>query len=1032
MTIRIYPSRLPGEPLETHQHGETTIHQWMAKNVTGYRLDQAQRVIFEVNGRAVPPTEWPLCFIGAETKVDVYPIPAGDPVTWMVVAAIVVSVASAAYSIVMMSKLGKGVSTSTGDQLNLNPAQANTAKLGDPIREVFGKYQVFPDYLVQPVSRFDSSNPQIYRTDMFLSIGVGNFSISASDIKIGNTPISSFGDDATFTLYAPGADVSGDSRADNWYNSTEVGGTTSGTSGLDLASTGPDKISITADAVTLSGNTITLIGETSSDDDSDVDDDTKVPDSWVVGGVLTVVAPDSFTVATESGHTRVYGDFTELAPYVGMAVSVEWSSFNYDLYIASYDKGTSAVPGVGGTAASVTASAAPTTYDFSSSAVSFTLTWAGASYVISLSANYTTMSGLTEAITDQLTGSGLIAQASGGKLQIIEPTSPYSGNSIGYTVLPSSLFGVAPVVVSGVASSGGTPEVLPSITLAYGSATGTLFNGMPTGTQRIAFGPKNNQYQITAINGLSITVERIVNVAATATAAATTKVDADWPGFTERTILDASVTGVNDDYSWMGPFLCCPDGETTDTVEMNFIYPQGLVDIGSKDGAKHYHKVQMTVQYRLTGTTDWTSVTITHGNTTINEIGYTETISLPAVGNYEFRMKRDTPVWGGTTRDSVQWQAMRSKLTNRPSSYKDITTLGVTIRTGNRLASQSDRRVNVTALRLYDGYTSRSISGALNHLLADTGADIDTDGINALETNYWTPRGETFDFSADSDSTSMLDILQKIATAGMGYFHLSDGLATIGREGVKNWSGVISPQETTDELTTSFKAPSSDDYDGVDVTYTSSTTWTEETVQCRTSDNPTPSKVESYKLEGVVTEDRAYRIGMRRLMKYIYQRLSFSLSTELDALCYRYGDRLVLTDDIPGSNTISCLVTDMSYTTDLITISVSEMLDWTFSNPRIVIRYQDGSASGLLMPTKVDDFTFTIPYSTDISPETWEMNMGAIEPPRVIFCSSESVGYDSLVSEIAPESDGTCQVTATAYDERFYQYDDDTYPGDVS
>lgn len=137
------------------------------------------------------------------------------------------------------------------------------------------------------------------------------------------------------------------------------------------------------------------------------------------------------------------------------------------------------------------------------------------------------------------------------------------------------------------------------------------------------------------------------------------------------------------------------------------------------------------------------------------------------------------------------------------------------------------------ATRLYDGYTSRTISGALNHLLADSGALIDTDAINSLETNYWTPRGETFDFSADSDSTSMLDIMQKIAEAGMGYFHLSDGLATVGREGVKNWTGVISPQETTEELTTTFKAPSSDDYDGVDVTYVSSTTWAQETVQCR-------------------------------------------------------------------------------------------------------------------------------------------------------------------------------------------------------
>ncbi len=38
--------------------------------------------------------------------------------------------------------------------LDLNPAKANRAKLGDPIREVFGR-RIYPDYVVQPVTRFN-------------------------------------------------------------------------------------------------------------------------------------------------------------------------------------------------------------------------------------------------------------------------------------------------------------------------------------------------------------------------------------------------------------------------------------------------------------------------------------------------------------------------------------------------------------------------------------------------------------------------------------------------------------------------------------------------------------------------------------------------------------------------------------------------------------------------------------------------------------------------------------------------------------
>jgi gentisate 1,2-dioxygenase len=63
---------------------------------------------------------------------------------------------------------------------------------------------------------------------------------------------------------------------------------------------------------------------------------------------------------------------------------------------------------------------------------------------------------------------------------------------------------------------------------------------------------------------------------------------------------------------------------------------------------------------------------------------------------------------------------------------------------------------------------------------------------------------------------------------------LSDGLLSAGREGIKTWTGIITPQDTVEEMQTSFRAPSDDDYDGVDVTYINPVTWAEEIVQCRT------------------------------------------------------------------------------------------------------------------------------------------------------------------------------------------------------
>ncbi|MDH8101764.1 hypothetical protein QIG22_28225, partial [Klebsiella pneumoniae] len=75
-------------------------------------------------------------------------------------------------------------------------------------------------------------------------------------------------------------------------------------------------------------------------------------------------------------------------------------------------------------AAKIQASAAPVTYDFSTSSSTFMITWQGTTYTVSLVANYISMSGLLAAITEGLTGSGLVARDNGGTVLITEAASP--------------------------------------------------------------------------------------------------------------------------------------------------------------------------------------------------------------------------------------------------------------------------------------------------------------------------------------------------------------------------------------------------------------------------------------------------------------------------------------------------------------------------------------------------------------------------------------------------------------------------------
>ncbi|WP_313687374.1 host specificity factor TipJ family phage tail protein, partial [Pantoea sp.] len=477
-----------------------------------------------------------------------------------------------------------------------------------------------------------------------------------------------------------------------------------------------------------------------------------------------------------------------------------------------------------------------------------------------------------------------------------------------------------------------------------------------------------------------------------------------------------------------------PENETCDIFEVNFSFPSGICGFSSK-GKKQNRTVEWEIQYRVYGSgSGWISHTGKYNLKNINGLGFTERITPSEAGLIEVRCRRLNEQGSDNARDSMYWQALRGRLLNRPSSYAGVTLMGVTVETGGKLAAQSDRRVNIVATRQYDTGKARTISGALYHVLNSLGfsaSQIDSDTIDSLEETYWTPRGEYFDFSADDNESSAIDMLKKIMTAGMGSFLLSDGLASAVREGIKPWTGIISPQETTEPMETSFTALSEDDYDGVDVTYINGTTWAEETVQCRIPGADTASKIEDYTLDGVLDEDRAYRIGMRRLMKYQLQRFSYSAKTEMDALCYQFLDHIIFADDIPGSTTTSCLLTGMNYNSDVITIKVSEPLDWDIDNPRCLIRFQDGSASVLLTPTRVDDFTLTIPYDEDLGVEEWVMDDPCIEPPRLIFCDSSQAGYSALLSEITPNDDGTCDVSGAQYSDGLYAYDDAVYPGDT-
>ena len=998
--IRIYPSRLEGEPLESHViNAPIQFIDWMKCQAPEFELDREHPICIEVNGVTLPVDQWASFVVLPETDLRIYPEARGVGAA-VIAAWAAVAIAAVALVLVLTMKTPDISQPGQGASIDTNPAKANRAKVNEPVREILGRSKVYPDYVVQPVSRF--VNKREMHTSLCLCVGAGEHSILASSIKIGDTPLAAFGSDVSYTIYPPGSDLSGDRRVENWYSVGEVGGTDAGTSGLDTASTASGGSSVVADALVVGGLSVTLAG-----------DSPEFPETWVVGTTATLKAPNTFLVTSVGAYDQIAGSLGDLAPFVGMKVTLSTDA-DYDLTVASYSPYVPPVAGSGGSPSSVQAAASPTTYDFSAAPIVWTLSYQGDTRTISLASNYVNMSGVVSAISSQLSGIGLSAQDNSGRLLIAEPASPDKGGVLSQSNAPVELFGVGPVYTVGSASAGGVPEQAAYITLQYDN--GEPFAGLDDGAQRMSLGYRDHRYQITSLNALTMTVLRLTDAGI---------VDSSWAGFTARTLLDFAL-GSDDagSLNWLGPFMATPEQELTDTLEYDIYIPSGLASYKS-NGHRRSRTVNIFIEWRdaaLDGA--WTSTVRTIKESTEDGLGFTFSLNLPYRLRPQVRLRREKRQAGGNSRDTVYWYGLRAKLTT-PASYDGVTIFTADIRTGDRLGAQSDRRISMVAERLYDGGSGRSISHAALQVLDSLGIDpseIDVDQLNELEAGYWTPRGETFDFAFTEQST-VREILKTIFAAGMSHLTLTDGLISSIREGVQAPRGTITNHEMNSELNASFTAPGPDDFDGVDVKYVDPQTWSIETVRCRMPGS-LGLKVETLDLDGVLDRNRAWRIGMRKLRKHLNQRWAYSGNTDLEALCYERLDHVVLADDIPGTSQ-SALIVDAQEMGGLVILTVTEPLDWSVANPRILIRRHDGSATPLIVPTQLSDYTMSIPAGALDFDLIIDLS---IEPARLLFAASTQVGYSAMLSEIAPDSDGTCSFTAIEYRDDYYADDNGLAP----
>lgn len=567
--------------------------------------------------------------------------------------------------------------------------------------------------------------------------------------------------------------------------------------------------------------------------------------------------------------------------------------------------------------------------------------------------------------------------------------------------------------------------------LTLNFAAGGAANSLVLGSGSATIGPAGLRYRILSIGSNVMTVERLTSSGST---------DVSFPGFDNTTLTTASISldGSSLEGGWRGPFPACPAGEITQNLEWDVFLPEGLVGVGAK-GDFYSLEVSYELQYRdmdIAGA--WTSVPRSLTDNTLDQIGDTQNLALPYPMRPEVRMRKTGPMAQNIEwRSTIQWLALKCTLP-MPASYPQCTTISGRIQISDRISSQSESQINVIATRMLpvrsggvwlSPQATRDVAPPFIYVAKSVGltdADIDLMETDRLADGIWATRADHVDMAVTEESTTK-EVLNNILGCGFSEVTLDRGLLRPVRDEPRTvLEHGYSAQNMTEELVMESDLKSANDFDGVQVTYQDSTTWTEEVVDCRLPSDPLQGmRVDKISAPGITDRNKAYQFGMRRRRIHEYRRDRFSFSTPGDALNSRYLSYCAVCSDIPGYGQSALLLEYLPIIGGAVLTS-SEPLNWDEPGVYLAaLRRKDGTLSGPYVATRIDDFTFSVPPLDFVPDVSWDNNE---DPPHILFGPTVSWVYKVLVTSISPKGVFDASVEMVGYDDRVYLSDDATAP----
>jgi hypothetical protein len=530
-----------------------------------------------------------------------------------------------------------------------------------------------------------------------------------------------------------------------------------------------------------------------------------------------------------------------------------------------------------------------------------------------------------------------------------------------------------------------------------------------------------------------------------------------WDNLADSTEAETTLNSMTIENSQqeLGPWYICPEGETTQAIEVDIVYPNGgfVMDGDNKRsipdsltiyvGSDENEAFEPVLLYPDQGSF-FGSVKPTGGGATYRYV--TKSKIRPRIKLYPDSDNQD----GGQIMASKKIIKRVKCLLDTQTTYPDVTTISFSTVAGNEISRSAEDKINIRGAKrrlptlaeiqaeswdLSSGGGTRSIARFVAWMIYDSLgsaalAKVNWTALEALE-ELWEEREDFLD-AEFIDETTLWEALKVALVPGYSEPTIKDGkLLPVRSSTGSDFTQFYNPDVMTgDGLQIDYEFKAGIEPDGVEVEFFNAATNGMDVVQCLLDGDAglRPKRINAI---GITSKQKAWRLGMRERRRLAYRPAKISFSTELDALNSEYGEPIMLASDLfpqYGASPVNYgVVKNVTVDGGTTTIRADFEHDWTAGDNYAIFRTREGGVSGpySVSQTSGKEFILVTPDALDF---TYVAEGGAMDQTLVTIGHETDFYKRAIVKNITVEGEDSVSVVAEEYVAEIFADDDGSPP----